>query len=47
MSMMNEIDSNLIEIKRTEGLIDANLNNEGRSKDQQKTRYCCQYQCFE
>ena len=36
MSMMNEIDSNLIEIKRTEGLIDANLNNEGRSKDQQK-----------
>ncbi|HRG27360.1 MAG TPA: hypothetical protein PLJ00_05690 [Chitinophagales bacterium] len=36
MSMMNEIDSNLIEIKRTEGLIDANLNNEGRSKEQQK-----------
>ena len=36
MSMMNEIDSNLIEIKRTEGLIDANLNNERRSKDQQK-----------
>ena len=36
MSMMNEIDSNLIEIKRTEGLIDANLNSEGRTKEQQK-----------
>ncbi|MGB4929737.1 MAG: hypothetical protein WBP43_07190, partial [Chitinophagales bacterium] len=36
MGMMNEIDSNLIEIKRTEGLIDANLTTEGRSKDQQK-----------
>lgn len=36
MGMMNEIDSNLVEIKKTEGLIDANLNMEGRSKQQQK-----------
>lgn len=36
MGMMNEIDSNLMEIKKTEGLIDANLNTEGRSKQQQK-----------
>jgi len=36
MGMMNEIDSNLMEIKKTEGLIDANLNMEGRSKQQQK-----------
>jgi len=34
MSMMNEIDSNLIEIKKTEGMIDNSLHSEGRSKEQ-------------
>lgn len=36
MGMMNEIDSSLMEIKRTEGIINSNLNSEGRSKQQQK-----------
>ncbi|MFI5171099.1 MAG: hypothetical protein ACHQFW_01850 [Chitinophagales bacterium] len=36
MSMMNEIDSTLIEIKKQEGIINSNLNSEGRSKQQQK-----------
>jgi len=36
MSMMNEIDSNLIEIKKTEGIISSNLSSEGRSKEQKR-----------
>lgn len=36
MSMMNEIDNTLIEIKKTEGLIDASMHAEGRSKEQQR-----------
>ncbi len=36
MGMMNEIDSSLMEIKKTEGIINTNLNSEGRSKTQQK-----------
>lgn len=36
MGMMNEIDNTLIEIKKTEGMIDANMHAEGRSKEQQK-----------
>lgn len=36
MSMMNEIDNTLIEIKKTEGLIDASMHTEGRSKEQQR-----------
>ena len=34
MGMMNEIDSTLIEIKKTEGMIDNSLHTEGRSKEQ-------------
>jgi DNA repair exonuclease SbcCD ATPase subunit len=36
MRMMNEIDSNLIEIKKTEGIISTNLSSEGVSKQQQR-----------
>lgn len=36
MGIMNEIDSTLVEIKKTEGVINTNLNSEGRSKQQQK-----------
>ncbi len=36
MSMMNQIDSNLIEIKKTEGIISANLNSESVSKEQKR-----------
>lgn len=36
MSMMNEIDNTLIDIKKTEGLIDASMHAEGRSKEQQR-----------
>ena len=37
MSYMNEIDSTLMEIKKTEGIINSNLSSEGRSKEQQKS----------
>lgn len=36
MKTMNDIDSTLIEIKKTEGLIDAAMHAEGRSKEQQR-----------
>ena len=36
MAMMNEIDSNLIEIKKQEGIVSTNLNSEGVSKEQRR-----------
>lgn len=36
MSIVNEIDNSLIEIKKTEGMIDASMHAEGRSKEQQR-----------